>query len=83
MRGMISKERIAVVYNEPYSSRYDTVGEEMAVLGVLESVEAVYHALLELGYKVSLIPLVPPAETAEQLVKSLEVDLVFNLFEGF
>jgi len=83
VRGMISKERIAVVYNEPYSSRYDTVGEEAAVLGVLESVEAVYHALLELGYDAFKVSLVLPIEAAEKRLRSLEVDLVFNLFEGF
>lgn len=80
---MISKERIAVVYNEPYSSRYDTVGEEMAVLGVLESVEAVCHALLKLGYDAFKVSLVLPIEAAEKKLRSLEVDLVFNLFEGF
>jgi len=83
VKGMISKERIAVVYNEPYSSRYDTAGEEMAVLGVLESVEAVYHALLKLGYDAFKVSLVLPIEAAEKRLRSLEVDLVFNLFEGF
>ena len=33
--------RVAVVYNEPQQSRYDVIGEEKAVLGVLEAVEAV------------------------------------------
>ena len=43
--------RVAVVYNEPYPSRYDTAGEEKAVVGVLQSVAAVHQSLLELGYQ--------------------------------
>ena len=42
--------RVAIIYNEPYPSRYDTAGEEKAVLGVLQTVDAVHHALIELGY---------------------------------
>ena len=34
------RTRVAIVYNEPYPSRYGDVGEEKAVLGVLEAVEA-------------------------------------------
>lgn len=80
---MISRRRIAVVYNEPYPSRYDTIGEEIAALGVLESVEAVSSALLDLGYDTLKIPLASPIEAAEEKLRSLKVDLVFNLFEGF
>jgi D-alanine-D-alanine ligase len=75
--------RIAVVYNEPSSSRYDTAGEARAVLGVLQAVESVHRALLELGYQVIRVPLLPPLERAESELRSLDVDLVFNLFEGF
>ncbi len=75
--------RIAVVYNEPNPSRYDRTHEQKAVVGVLEAVEAVRTSILELGYEVVLLPLVPPFKTARQKLASLEVDLVFNLFEGF
>jgi D-alanine-D-alanine ligase len=75
--------RVAIVYNEPYHSRYDVVGEEKAVLGVLEAVEAVHQALLELGCQVIRVPLVPPLEQAEKQLRALNTDLVFNLFEGF
>ncbi len=83
VRGMISKERIAIVYNEPNPSRYNAIGEEKAALGVLESVAAVYHALLKLDYDTIKIPLAFPIKEAEAKLRSLEVDLVFNLFEGF
>jgi D-alanine-D-alanine ligase len=75
--------RVAIVYNEPQQSRYDAVGEYKSVLGVLEAVEAVHQALLELDFDVTLIPLVPPVEQAERELKNLNTDLVFNLFEGF
>ncbi len=77
------RTRVAVVYNEPRYSRYDTAGEEKAVLGVLEAVEAVHGALLELDCDVVRVPLVPPLERAKERLKALRTDLVFNLFEGF
>lgn len=75
--------RVAIVYNEPYPSRYDAVGEEKAVLGVLEAVTAVHRALLELDDSVVRVPLVPPLERAEKTLRDLDTDIVFNLFEGF
>jgi D-alanine-D-alanine ligase len=76
--------RVAIVYNEPHHSRYNTVSEGKAVLGVLEAVEAVHRALLELDFDVTRVPLVPPLERAEKEVRNLiNKDLVFNLFEGF
>lgn len=77
------RTRVALVYNEPQQSRYDAVGEEKAVLGVLEAVEAVHQALLELDFDVTRVPLVPPLERAEKELRNLNTDLVFNLFEGF
>ncbi len=75
--------RVAVVYNEPNPSRYDRTHEQKAVIGVLEAVEAVRASIVELGHEVVLLPLVPPFKTARQKLASLEVLLVFNLFEGF
>ena len=49
------RTRVAIVYNEPCYSRYNTVGEEKAVLGVLEAVEAVHQALSELGYDIAKV----------------------------
>jgi len=74
--------RIAIVYNEPQASRYDTVGEQKAVLGVLDAVNAVHQALLGLGSQVHLVPLSPPYELIRKQIASLEADLAFNLFEG-
>ena len=78
---MLSK--VAIVYNEPEPSRYDSTGEAKAVLGVLDSVQAVDESLRELGYSVTRLPLSLPLEEAIEKLKSLSVDLVFNLFEGF
>ena len=75
--------RVAIVYNEPVSSRYHSKGEEAAVIGVLNAVDAVYHALLKLGYDVVRVPLALPLEQAREKLNELEVNLVFNLFEGF
>jgi len=77
------RTRVAIVYNEPHHSRYDAVSEGKAVLGVLEAVEAVHRALLELDFVVTRVPLVTPLERAERKLRNLNTDLVFNLFEGF
>lgn len=75
--------RVAIVYNEPQQSRYDTVNEGKAVLGVLEAVEAVHRALLELDFTITQVPLAPPLERTERELRNINADLVFNLFEGF
>jgi len=75
--------RLAIVYNEPVPSRYDRAHEEKSILGVLEAVEAVRVAIIELGLEVVLVPLLPPFEDARRKLESLDVKLVFNLFEGF
>jgi D-alanine-D-alanine ligase len=77
------RSRVAIVYNKPVPSRYDLRGEEKAVGGVVDAVGAVHQALVESGYNVVQVPLVPPLEQARKELKSLAVDLVFNLFEGF
>ena len=75
--------RVAIVYNKPVPSHYDLRGEGKAVTSVLDSVEAVHKALAESGYDVVRVPLTLPLEQAREELKSLAVDLVFNLFEGF
>jgi D-alanine-D-alanine ligase len=77
------RQRIAIVYNEPHPSRYDSTGEAKAVLGVLDAVDAVHKALLELGHEVTLLPLVPPFADARKKLEALNTEAVFNLFEGF
>jgi D-alanine-D-alanine ligase len=77
------RRRVAVIYNEPGKSRYDQRGEQAAVSGVLESVEAVEDALLKLGYGVIKVPLMPPLPRVQEKLAVLKADLVFNLFEGF
>ncbi len=75
--------KVAIVYNKPIPDRYKAMGEEKAVLGVLDEVEAVHRALTESGYPVVRLPLFPPLEQVRQRLKNLSADLVFNLFEGF
>jgi D-alanine-D-alanine ligase len=77
------RRRVAVVYNQPVPSRYDRNSEQKAVEGVLESVEAVQKALLELNDEVILLALTPPVEEARSQLAELKVHVVFNRFEGF
>jgi D-alanine-D-alanine ligase-like ATP-grasp enzyme len=77
------RTRVAIVYNEPQPSHYDAAREEKAVLGVLDEVNAVHQSLLELGHDVRVLPLLPPFKKARKKLAALEVDAVFNLFEGF
>ncbi len=76
-------KRVAIIYNEPQPSGYDTTHEEKAVLGVLDAVNAVLQAMQELGKDVQVVSLVPPFEVARKKLETLNVDVVFNLFEGF
>ena len=75
--------RIALLYNEPLPSRYDSLGENVAVSSVLESVAAVKEVLQSAGHQVTLHGLRPPLADATARVRGLKADLVFNLFEGF
>jgi D-alanine-D-alanine ligase len=59
------------------------MGEETAVLGVLESVQAVTQALIELKHDIVLLPLSPPVSNIRGELQSANADLLFNLFEGF
>ena len=77
------RRRVALIYNEPQKSRYDTNCERKAVEGVMEAVDAVHQALIELKDDVVLLPLVPPFKEARKKLAALKVDVVFNLFEGF
>jgi D-alanine-D-alanine ligase len=75
--------KIAVLYNEPQPGRYQDMGEFKAELGVMEEVKAVGQALAELNYSTVFVPLRPPLDKVKKLLESLDVKLVFNLFEGF
>jgi len=74
---------IAILYNQPSLSRYTALGESAAVTGVMDEVNAVNNALMDLGCQTTLIPLSPPLETQVTLIQKINVDLIFNLFEGF
>ncbi len=75
--------RIAIIYNAPNPDLYGTIVEKKASLAILTGMEAVHQALTDSGYPVACMPLTPPLESARERLKSIEADLVFNLFEGF
>ena len=77
------RRKIAIIYNDPKPDRYGSMGEDKAVIGVLEGVAAVHQALDELGYEVVEVPLLPPYERTRDALKAIGTDLAFNLFEGF
>jgi len=82
-RDAVVPRRTAIVYNKPGPQRYADMGENKAILSVLEGVAPVRQALSELGCEVTTVPLLPPYERARETLKSIDADLVFNLFEGF
>jgi D-alanine-D-alanine ligase len=75
--------KIAVVYNQPDPDRYHAMGESKAELGVMDEVRAVNQALDELRYSYIPVPLHPPLAEVRKSLQALDVDVVFNLFEGF
>jgi D-alanine-D-alanine ligase len=77
------QKKIAIIYNRPSLNRYDVLGEQKAVLGVVDSVKAVYHSLLKRNYTVTQVPLSPPLSEVKEILQGLPADVVFNLFEGF
>jgi D-alanine-D-alanine ligase len=83
LRGAALALRVALVYNDPIPDRYSQMGEADAVADVLEEVKAVYDALLEMGHSVVKVPLVPPIDSVLSILSELQVDIFFNLFEGF
>jgi D-alanine-D-alanine ligase len=76
-------KKVAIIYNQPGLDRYSTLGEQKAVLGVIDSVKAVHRSLHELHYLVKRLPLSPPLEQVKGKLKEIKADVVFNLFEGF
>jgi D-alanine-D-alanine ligase len=77
------RQRIVIVYNDPTLSYCRGKVEEKSVLDIINSVKAVHESLLELGYEVTLFPLVPPFAEARERLEALNAEIVFNLFEGF
>jgi len=75
--------KIALAYNQPERSRYADIGEWAAIAGVLEEVDAVEKALIELGYDFFRVPLTPPLKHAQEVISKIKADIIFNLFEGF
>jgi D-alanine-D-alanine ligase len=77
------RSKVTIIYNKPALGRYSPREEKEAIEGILLSVKAVHKALLQAGYDVSEVPLLPPLERAREELENLTADLVFNLFEGF
>jgi D-alanine-D-alanine ligase len=75
--------RVAIIYNDPRPELYAEINEAEAELEITEVVQPVQKALDELGHITQLVPLTPPLEQVREKLASLDVDVVFNLFEGF
>jgi D-alanine-D-alanine ligase len=72
-----------LVYNDPIPDRYTQMGEAAAVADVLDAVKAVSDALVGMGHRVTKVSLVPPIDEVRAALSHLDVDIFFNLFEGF
>ncbi|MEL7561714.1 hypothetical protein [Dehalogenimonas sp. 4OHTPN] len=75
--------RVALIFNAPVPSLYDARGESKAETGVMDAVAAIAQALTSLEHDWSKYPLPPPVKRAEQILASIQADVIFNLFEGF
>jgi D-alanine-D-alanine ligase len=75
--------RVAVIYNDPITSRYQQLGESKAVRGVLDEVRAASKALIDIGHIIHQVPLRPPLTSVREILARLNCDLAFNIFEGF
>lgn len=76
--------KVAIIYNEPVTNLpLIDDGEEESIIGVLEEVVEVKKALLELGHSVEKVPLRLPIESVPEVLKKIQADVIFNLFEGF
>ncbi|MBN1690622.1 MAG: ATP-grasp domain-containing protein [Dehalococcoidia bacterium] len=74
---------VAIIYNDPPGEIIIRDGEEEAMTGVLEEVVAVKNALISRGHSIEKVPLRPPLDTVPRILRNIEADVVFNLFEGF
>ncbi|MFA5400163.1 MAG: ATP-grasp domain-containing protein [Dehalococcoidia bacterium] len=75
--------RIAIIYNDPPGQVIIPNGEEEATTGVLEEVVAVKKALISRGHEIEKVPLRPPLEGVPHVLRNIQADVIFNLFEGF
>ncbi len=75
--------KVAIIYNEPVAGRYGAIGEERAILCLRDDVSSVHRALDELGHVATEVALVPPFARAADVLRNLDADVIFNLFEGF
>ncbi|MDD5289042.1 MAG: ATP-grasp domain-containing protein [Dehalococcoidales bacterium] len=76
-------ERVAIIYNDPELRNYNAVNESIAPDDILTSVTSVGGALDKLGYEYTCVPLCSPMELIEKELNKINVDIVFNLFEGY
>ncbi|MFH1141574.1 MAG: D-alanine--D-alanine ligase [Chloroflexota bacterium] len=74
---------IALLYNEPAPSRYNALGEGVAVASVRVAADAIKGALESRRHTVDLLGLRPPMSSVVAALKGVQADVVFNLFEGF
>ncbi|MDD5398766.1 MAG: ATP-grasp domain-containing protein [Dehalococcoidia bacterium] len=75
--------KIAIIYNDPPCEIIIPNGEDEAITGVLEEVVAVKNALISRGHEVEKVPLRLPLDSVPHVLRNIQADVIFNLFEGF
>ncbi|MCG3155605.1 MAG: D-alanine--D-alanine ligase [bacterium] len=75
--------RVLIAYNAPRREQRGRAIDYVSEAGVLEQVNAVHAALLELGYEVMLAPLQKSIPAFMDRLSRTPTDLVFNLVEGW
>ncbi len=81
---MPARPSVVIIYNEPAADRYGALGEQKAVLGVLDEVKSVHDALIKLGSPAVRMGLAPPIDQVREKLAAISPDwVVFNLFEGY
>lgn len=78
-------EKVTIIYHEIGNENNYMLepGMPTEIDTICDTVSSVKNALTELGYLVDLLEIQPPVSLAEELISSLDTDIVFNLFEGF
>jgi len=75
--------RVLIAYNAPRRKQRGRAIDYVSEADVLEQVNAVHAALLELGYEVMLAPLQKSIPAFMDRLSRTPTDLVFNLVEGW
>lgn len=76
-------QKVLIAYNAPRREQRGREIDYVSEAGVLDQVNAVQAALLELGYDVMLAPLQKSVPAFMERLSRIPTDVVFNLVEGW